>query len=442
VKLDEFKYKTEEFPITMDEIRVPSQLFTKDCLDFYSSPWDVVVYNNDKYGGNYEMLVDDEMRLALPHVVFERDQVEAERIHREETDSSQQKKLTKSGFMYKGLFPNDTGLGLSIKNYRKRWFELVGGPNYGGYSLVYYRDGKSSSVKGTVNLEICTDIRPNTKYRTWGFDLLTEDDKVFYPLATETQKDMEEWLTVLGQALGLIEENDNEPIDTSKYALKYRNDTLRGSIKSSTPLHPELLARWNEKTDTDNYQKRQSDRNDLFSLYPDLMYNSLISSHSSLPSSPSPPKEDSTSLHIKVTCENLSLKLTLSKQGKQQLLEPFYVTLALYDAANSIKLSEDFHIDVTNIDMCNPQADSDNLMKLAKLTNQALFSVTCPNPEVYLVARIEKVLQGTISSCADPYIKPGDSYKTADRLSRSFTLVYERLAGYRMPFAWAAKYIY
>lgn len=113
-----------------------------------------------------------------------------------------------------------------IQNYRKRWFELKGGPRYGGgYTLVYYRDGKSSSVKGTINLETCTDIRPvsiacrlralliifchqNTKYRTYGFDLLTGDEKIVYPLGTETQSEMEEWLTILGKALGLIEENE------------------------------------------------------------------------------------------------------------------------------------------------------------------------------------------------------------------------------------------
>lgn len=48
----------------------------------------------------------------------------------------------------------------------------------------------------------------NPKYRTFGFDLLTEDDKLFYPLATETQSEMEEWVTVLGKATGLFEEDE------------------------------------------------------------------------------------------------------------------------------------------------------------------------------------------------------------------------------------------
>ena len=44
--------------------------------------------------------------------------------------------------------------------------------------------------------------------------------------------------------------------------------------------------------------------------------------------------------------------------------------------------------------------------------SQGVFSVLFPNPEVFLVARIEKVLHGTIQSCAEPYHqKGGDSTK-------------------------------
>ena len=42
-----------------------------------------------------------------------------------------------------------------------------------------------------------------------GFDLLTEDDKVFYPLATDSEAELEEWITVLNRAIGMeVEETD------------------------------------------------------------------------------------------------------------------------------------------------------------------------------------------------------------------------------------------
>lgn len=42
---------------------------------------------------------------------------------------------------------------------------------------------------------------------------------------------------------------------------------------------------------------------------------------------------------------------------------------------------------------------------------QGVFSVTCPHPDIFLVARIEKVLQGGINHCAEPYMKSSDSTK-------------------------------
>lgn len=42
---------------------------------------------------------------------------------------------------------------------------------------------------------------------------------------------------------------------------------------------------------------------------------------------------------------------------------------------------------------------------------QSVFSVTCPHPDIFLVARIEKVLQGGITHCAEPYMKSSDSSK-------------------------------
>ena len=41
---------------------------------------------------------------------------------------------------------------------------------------------------------------------------MTEDDKVFYPLATDSEDETEEWLSVLTRAIGLeVEETDRVP---------------------------------------------------------------------------------------------------------------------------------------------------------------------------------------------------------------------------------------
>lgn len=50
-------------------------------------------------------------------------------------------------------------------------------------------------------------------------------------------------------------------------------------------------------------------------------------------------------------------------------------------------------------------------MPTLSLSPQGVFSVTCPHPDIFLVARIEKVLQGGINHCAEPYTKSSDSTK-------------------------------
>ena len=45
------------------------------------------------------------------------------------------------------------------------------------------------------------------------------------------------------------------------------------------------------------------------------------------------------------------------------------------------------------------------------ITLQGIFSVRQPNPDIYLVVRVDKILQGNIATCTEPYLKTGDIMK-------------------------------
>lgn len=116
------------------------------------------------------------------------------------------------------------------------------------------------------------------------------------------------------------------------------------------------------------------------------------------------------------------------------------MTLALYDAGKGVKISEDFHVDLNSpyIRQLVPPPDGTTddgphplsqkatratevscvctcplvpYYKYSILFFQAVFSVTIPSSEIYLVAKVEKILQGGISACVEPYMKAGENPK-------------------------------
>ena len=77
-----------------------------------------------------------------------------------------------------------------------------------------------------------------------------------------------------------------------------------------------------------------------------------------------------------------------------------------------LQISENFHFDM-NSEWCrklvkehNPRTD------ISTLSRSAIFSITYPSSDVFLVIKLEKVLQqGDISECAEPYLKDTENSK-------------------------------
>nr|XP_019960047.1 PREDICTED: dedicator of cytokinesis protein 9-like isoform X8 [Paralichthys olivaceus] len=176
--------------------------------------------------------------------------------------------------------------------------------------------------------------------------------------------------------------------------------------------------------------------------------------------------EEKFGKRVLVRCNDLSFNLqgcvAENEEGPTTNVEPFYVVLSFFDVQNSRKISADFHVDLNHPlvrqmtagsgsrqDMqINGSAD-DGVLSGRRLPEGALqcprqgvFSVTCPHPEIFLVARIEKVLQGGITHCTEPYMKSSDSAKMAQKVLKNAKTACGRLGQYRMPFAWAARPVF
>uniref|UniRef100_A0A8C7RWB6 Dedicator of cytokinesis 8 n=1 Tax=Oncorhynchus mykiss TaxID=8022 RepID=A0A8C7RWB6_ONCMY len=205
-------------------------------------------------------------------------------------------------------------------------------------------------------------------------------------------------------------------------------------LRSGLTPDPRLdgLLRFSNHDDLDrfNLEARQGNRHaDLFALYPPTDEDDAVE----IRPIPDCPKEHMGD-RIIIRCQAIRFEIDV---------EPLFATLALYDLREKKKISENFYCDLNSdqfkgfLKPHTPQTDH------STLSRAAIFSITYPSPDIYLVIKIEKVLQqGEISDCAEPYMvmKESDSAKNKEKLeklrSQSETFC-QRLGRYRMPFAWA-----
>lgn len=217
-------------------------------------------------------------------------------------------------------------------------------------------------------------------------------------------------------------------------------------------MNPQLI-KYAKETDISIALSRRENRLKLFLLYPQ------ISSNIKTPSNTEniEPYREIFGHRVFVKCESIQFKLQAMDE-KENLcqIEPYYTTMFLYDAKIQKKLTENFHFDVNNknirpfitnnIGDIKDNVNNSNTDLPEKLQNewllyprQALLSITNAHSDIFLVVRIEKVLQGGITQSTDPYIKSNKDPKLGLKVQKNFIACCQRLGNYRMPFAWTAR---
>ncbi|GBP46865.1 Dedicator of cytokinesis protein 6 [Eumeta japonica] len=197
---------------------------------------------------------------------------------------------------------------------------------------------------------------------------------------------------------------------------------LRSS--SSDPLLPDLLERRPaEQLDALNEVRRMENRqSDLLGLYAPYLDEEEAVERRLAPEIPC----EIIGHRMLVVCHQLKLELDV---------EPIFASMALYDAKEKKKLSENFYFNLNS--ECTRQMLATHLphADLSSLSRSAVFDVLNPSPDVFLVVRFEKVLQGDINECVEPYIKDD---KNREKVRAGAQAACERLGKFRMPFAWTA----
>uniref|UniRef100_A0A4W5KW36 Dedicator of cytokinesis 11 n=1 Tax=Hucho hucho TaxID=62062 RepID=A0A4W5KW36_9TELE len=410
--------------------RDAKSLFAKECIKTYNTDWHVINYKYEAYSGDFRMLPTKGLKMdKLPAHVFEID----EDAKDEDSSSlcSQRGGIMKQGWLQKANI--NSSLSVSMRVFKRRYFYLSQLPD-GSYILNSYKDEKNcKDTKGSIYLDSCIDVIQCPKIRRNAFELKMQE-RYSHFLAADSEVEMEEWVVTLKQALqssteGGDRRNGGDSLDCALGEDGLDTHTLYGAAG---------------ETDQLNKINRNEGRQKLFSLDPETQKLDFSGIEPDVK-----PFEERFGRRIAVSCHDLTFSLQgcANERGDGVLtnVEPFFISLALFDVSKSCKISSDFHVDL------NPPCVREMLTDTSPLSPTSeggggggggIFSVTNPHADIFLVARVEKVLQNGITHCAEPYIKTSDIIKVSQKVLKAAKQTCQRLGQYRMPFAWAAKQVF
>uniref|UniRef100_A0A674GCQ1 Dedicator of cytokinesis 11 n=1 Tax=Taeniopygia guttata TaxID=59729 RepID=A0A674GCQ1_TAEGU len=453
--------RTVQSTVPEDALKKAQSLFVKECIKTYSSDWLVVNYKYEEYSGDFRMLPCKSFRPdKIPSHVFEID----EDFEKDEDSSSlcsQKGGVIKQGWLHKANV-NST-ITVTMKVFKRRYFYLSQLTD-GSYILNSYKDEKiSKESKGCIFLDACNDVVQCPKMRRYAFELKTIDKYSHY-LAAETEQEMEEWLVTLRKIIqsnteSLVQEKKDavESVQDDESSTQGKSENILESLERS--MHPELM-KYGRETDQLNKLSRNDGRQNIFSFDPEVQRLDFSGMEPDVK-----PFEEKCSRRFVVCCQDFSLNLLAQLSDRAEEgptnVEPFFLSLALFDLKSNCKISADFHVDLNPPcvrdmlqDSSEPRAEGSqghcpgqSLVhgvpeSCLRDIKRGVFSVTNPHTEIFLVARVEKVLQGSIAHCAEPYMKNSDPGKTAQKVHKVAKQVCSRLGQYRMPFGWAARPVF
>uniref|UniRef100_A0AAQ4PI51 Dedicator of cytokinesis 9 n=1 Tax=Gasterosteus aculeatus aculeatus TaxID=481459 RepID=A0AAQ4PI51_GASAC len=415
--------------------REAQSLFVQECIKTYTSDWHVVNYKYEDYSGDFRQLPNKVSRPdKLAVHVFEVDE-DVDKDEDATSLGSQKGGISKHGWLYKGNI--NSAISVTMRSFKRRYFHLTQLGD-GSHNLNFYKDEKiSKEPKGTIFLDSCMGVVQNNKVRRFAFELKMQD-KSTYLLASDSEGEMEDWINTLNKILHssfevAMQEKRNGDIHDDEDLGK--SDSSSGSMDSFQSAR-DIESRMRNETRLKLFTlDSDTQKLDFSGIEPDVKQF-----------------EEKFGKRVLVNCNDLSFNLQScvaeNEEGPTTNVEPFYVTLSLFDIQNGKKISSDFHVDLNHLSVRGMlPSNTTQYMNGGGDTHPegprlGVFSVTCPHPDIFLVARIEKVLQGGINHCAEPYMKSSDSTKVAQKVLKNAKLACCRLGQYRMPFAWAARSLF
>ncbi|XP_044001761.1 dedicator of cytokinesis protein 9 isoform X3 [Aphidius gifuensis] len=468
-------------------------LLTKECLRSYASNWNLVHYKYASYSGTYSELPKLQKLDELKDEIYEID-IDVDQI---DDDITKIDGITKEGYLMKGP---DIGISdrmfvnIGSKSFKRRFCHLRQEVD-GTYILELFKDDKKGETKLAIIMDFCTEVIRNPKRGRYCFDLKMSGTHKSYTFAADNENDMQEWLLKLTTVLQHYKQQEEKRAASLERTSQTPPPSpmppppVYGTLKGlEQSMNPQLI-KYSRETDSSILITRRENRKKLFNFY-----NNNCNMTSVSKSNPTTPFNDMTiepykeqfGQRIFVKCETLKFRLQAPIDENETLcqVEPYQTTLCLFDARNGRKLSENFHFDINHEivrDMTNELSpnvitngdnnngddddkktkqngnhnangngnvnDNDELPddlknipnKWIMYPRQAIFSINNPHPDIFLVVRIEKILQGSICQTSEPYIRATKDPRLGLKVHKNVRSCCQRLGNYKMPFAWSAR---
>ncbi|PSN40266.1 Dedicator of cytokinesis protein 11 [Blattella germanica] len=436
-------------------------LFSKECLKSYTSNWNLIHYKYSAYSGTYlelpKILKSDELKDEVYEVDTDADQVDEELLSKNDC-------ITKHGYLMKGPEVGSDRMFVNIgsKSFKRRYCYLRQEVD-GTYILELHKDEKKGEAKATIVMDFCTEVVRSSKRGRFCFELRMTAGHKSYSLAAENESELQDWLSKLNSVLqqnriqeekraASLERASNTPPPSPQPLQMY--GTLKGLEQS---MNPQLI-KYARETDVSIALARRENRRRLFSVYPHMPHVKNGSGNST--EHGVDPYREQFGQRFQVICESIRFRLQAPIDGEKEALcqvEPYLTTLALFDAKQGRKLTENFYFDVNHpqvrsmvpsISKNGSEDKPENLLpsELQQVPEewliypkQAVFSISNPHPDIFVVVKIDKILQGSICQTTEPYIRSTKDPRLGLRVHKTVKTCCQRLGNYRMPFAWTAR---
>ncbi|CAF0781521.1 unnamed protein product [Didymodactylos carnosus] len=402
----------------------------KQTLLTYSSSWTLIEFKlQQKYGQYFQQLphhhplpiLNSQHKFEIDSLTQDENNEHLPTSSSPSASSKQLPVILKQGFLSLS----------SASRKSKRLYGQLCRASDSTFKLNFYKDTVKSvndQPKQIIFLDSCSLIPK-----------LNCPQSLVYTLSTENDQDLEEWYKVLLQTTHKQDQHgqgdSRSPIDENHSDTKQSQNGLSKIVETDDMIRFE----------------REKDHIDLFYVYeqayanpppslddPMLEQDSLIH--------PTISDNESTKLRIHLQCEEFKSGLSLPSYANP---EPFYLIFSLYDVKQHRKISENFYWNINERHSSETEDipyffTKNNIQNQLLNLNETLFSIKQPSDSIFLIVRVEKLLQGAISDQVEPYlISESNSEKQAQKIYQQ-TQKYKQKFGekFLMPFAWGFKSLF